>query len=274
MLYFIPTPIGNLNDISYRSLELLGTCEFVFCEDTRVCKALFALLNAKFGTKIAPSRFISLHSHNEKQVLANLDKEIFSKNVAFLSDAGMPCISDPGNVLVLYAQKNGIDYEVLSGANAALVALAASGLCEKDFVFRGFLTNKGRERQEDLKSLLDSAYPSVVYESPKRVLALVSELARLDGQREIFIIKEISKKFEKKFKGRAKELEFMLENENLKGEFTLVIAAKREAKKESICLSKSDIMALNLSTKDKAKLLARLENKGVKEFYELLSKKA
>ncbi|TQR60798.1 16S rRNA (cytidine(1402)-2'-O)-methyltransferase [Campylobacter troglodytis] len=272
MLYFIPTPIGNLGDISYRSLELLKTCELVFCEDTRVCKALFVLLNEKFGIKIAPARFVSLHSHNERQVLASLDKAIFNQNVAYLSDAGMPCISDPGLFLIRYAQQNGIDYEVLSGANAALVALAASGLCEKEFIFMGFLSSKKAQRQKELEKVLANPYPSIIYESPKRILALVSELARISPQRECFAIKEISKKFEKKFKGNAKTLAKTLENENLNGEWVLVLAAKDENadEKKGIFLSKDEIMALSLSTKDKARLLAQIEKKQTKELYHKL----
>lgn len=273
MLYFIPTPIGNLNDISQRALRILGECESVLCEDTRVCKSLFALLNAKFGTKIAPKCVLSLHSHNEKEVLANLDKGIFDENVAYLSDAGMPCISDPGVLLVRFAQENGVDYEVLSGANAALVAVAASGLCEKEFTFFGFLSNKGRERQKDIEKVLSNTYVSVIYESPKRILALVRELARLCPQRELFAIKEISKKFEKKFKGEAKTLAKALENENLNGEWVLVVASEESEKaseKKGIFLSKDEIMALNLGTKDKAKLLAKFEPKKTKEIYHQL----
>lgn len=273
MLYFIPTPIGNLNDISQRALRILGECESVLCEDTRVCRSLFALLNAKFGTKIAPKRVLSLHSHNEKEVLASLDKGFFDENVAYLSDAGMPCISDPGVLLVRFAQENGVDYEVLSGANAALVAVAASGLCEKEFTFFGFLSNKGRERQKDIEKVLSNAYASVIYESPKRILTLVSELARLCPQRELFAIKEISKKFEKKFKGEAKTLAKTLENENLNGEWVLVVAGEESEKaseKKGIFLSKDEIMALNLGTKDKAKLLAKFETKQTKEIYHQL----
>lgn len=270
MLYFIPTPIGNLSDISLRSLQILATCESVICEDTRVCKSLFALLNAKFEAQIHPKRFISLHSHNEKECVASLDKSLFENNVAYISDAGMPCISDPGIALVRWAQENGVDYEVLSGANAALVAVAASGLCEKEFIFMGFLSNKGKERQKDIQRVLANAYPSIIYESPKRILALISELANAQPQRELFAIKEISKKFEKKFKGNAQSLAKALENENLNGEWVLVVEGAKKCVQNGILLSKDDIMALSLSTKDKAKLLAKFEPKQTKEIYHQL----
>lgn len=210
MLYFIPTPIGNLSDISFRALELLKTCDLVFCEDTRVSKSLISLLNTKFHTDIHISKFIALHSHNEKEVLASIDLKIFEKNVAYLSDAGMPGISDPGKALVEFAQENNITYEILPGANAALVALVSSAFCQKEFIFIGFLANKGKERQKDIEKILNFPYPSIIYESPKRILSLVEQIMILDSQREIFLIKEISKKFEKKFKGNAKELSEIL----------------------------------------------------------------
>ena len=273
MLYFVPTPIGNLADISQRALTILGACELIICEDTRVCKALLNLLDKKypsFSILSTPKRFKALHSHNEREFFANLDKEIFAQNVAYLSDAGMPCISDPGTTLVRYAQENGVAYEVLSGANAALVAVAASGLCEKEFVFLGFLSPKAKSRQSELERALECEFTVILYESPKSILAFIKQIAKIAPEREIFAIKEISKKFEKKFKASAKALEITLSNENLNGEWCIVIAAnkaKKSAKKESICLNKSDIMALNISAKNKARLLARFGEASAKQIY-------
>lgn len=343
MLYFVPTPIGNLSDISSRALDVLKCCEIALCEDTRVCKSLFALLNDKFNAKISPKCFISLHSHNEKEILlkleeihaenhalnsaeisgnsseihtqisTNLEKihtqnssEIHTQNsakisanskhisqamksqiyalynalfvenkaVAYLSDAGMPCISDPGVNLVRFAQKFGIDYEVISGANALLVAAAASGFIEKEFIFLGFLSNTGTARKNELKKALQNEYPSIIYESPKRVKSLINDICEMDESREIFIIKEISKKFEKKWLGSAKNLRQILANTDIKGEFTLVIAPAKKPQKDSISLNKNDIISLSLSTKEKAKLLARLGEKSVKAWYDELSSEA
>lgn len=369
MLYFVPTPIGNLSDISSRVLDILKCCEIALCEDTRVCKSLFALLNDKFNAQIAPKCFISLHSHNEKEILLNLE-QIYAENlgnfgenhvlnlaenlgknyalnsanssenhalnsaeisgnsseihtqistnlekihtqnsskfhaqisanskhisqsaksqiytlynalfvenkaVAYLSDAGMPCISDPGVNLVRFAQKFGIDYEVISGANALLVAAAASGFIEKEFIFLGFLSNTGTARKNELKKALQNEYPSIIYEAPKRVKALLSDICEMDESREIFIIKEISKKFEKKWLGSAKNLRQILANADIKGEFTLVIAPAKKPQKDSISLNKNDIISLSLSTKEKAKLLARLGEKSVKAWYDELSSEA
>ncbi|EIJ6627322.1 16S rRNA (cytidine(1402)-2'-O)-methyltransferase [Campylobacter upsaliensis] len=269
MLYFIPTPIGNLSDISLRSLELLSACEIVFCEDTRVCKHLITLLNDRFKTCIKPQKILSLHTHNEKEVLEKLDLKLFEKNVAYLSDAGMPGISDPGFALIQFALKHKLSYEVLPGANAALVALVSSNLCEKEFIFLGFLANKGKERQKEMENLLLNPYPTIIYEAPTRILALVQTIAKLEPERELFAMKEISKKFQTSFRGRAEELVGELKNANLNGEWVLVVA-KSSQNFSSNSLCESDILALDLPLKVKSKLLAKMSGKNSKELYQKL----
>ncbi|ELB7666792.1 16S rRNA (cytidine(1402)-2'-O)-methyltransferase [Campylobacter upsaliensis] len=269
MLYFIPTPIGNLSDISLRSLELLSACEIVFCEDTRVCKHLITLLNDRFKTCIKPQKILSLHTHNEKKVLEKLDLKLFEKNVAYLSDAGMPGISDPGFALIQFALKHKLSYEVLPGANAALVALVSSNLCEKEFIFLGFLANKGKERQKEIENLLLNPYPTIIYEAPTRILALVQTIAKLEPKRELFAMKEISKKFQTSFRGRAEKLVGELKNANLNGEWVLVVA-KSSQNFSSNSLCESDILALDLPLKVKSKLLAKMSGKNSKELYQKL----
>ncbi|ELF1060506.1 16S rRNA (cytidine(1402)-2'-O)-methyltransferase [Campylobacter upsaliensis] len=269
MLYFIPTPIGNLGDISLRSLELLSACEIVFCEDTRVCKHLITLLNERFKTCIKPQKILSLHTHNEKEVLEKLDLKLFEKNVAYLSDAGMPGISDPGFALVQFALKHKLSYEVLPGANAALVALVSSNLCEKEFIFLGFLANKGKERQKEIENLLLNPYPTIIYEAPTRILALVQTIAKLEPKRELFAMKEISKKFQTSFRGRAEKLVEELKGAILNGEWVLVVA-KSSQNFSSNSLCESDILALDLPLKIKSKLLAKMSGKNSKELYQKL----
>ncbi|EAK0447462.1 16S rRNA (cytidine(1402)-2'-O)-methyltransferase [Campylobacter upsaliensis] len=269
MLYFIPTPIGNLGDISLRSLELLSACEIVFCEDTRVCKHLITLLNERFKTCIKPQKILSLHTHNEKKVLEKLDLKIFEKNVAYLSDAGMPGISDPGFALIQFALKHKLSYEVLPGANAALVALVSSNLCEKEFIFLGFLANKGKQRQKEIENLLLNPYPTIIYEAPTRILALAQTIAKLEPKRELFAMKEISKKFQTSFRGRAEKLVEELKGANLNGEWVLVVA-KSSQNFSSNSLCESDILALDLPLKIKSKLLAKMSGKNSKELYQKL----
>lgn len=269
MLYFVPTPIGNLNDISFRSLEILKICEIIICEDTRVCKSLISFLNSKFNIQIKPKKFISLHTHNETQFFKNITLAFFDKNIAYMSDAGMPGISDPGSSLIKYALNHNLSYEVLPGANAALVALVSSGFCKKEFIFMGFLSNKGKERQKDIEKLLDNPYPSIVYESPKRILSLIETIANLEETREIFIMKEISKKFETKLRANAKDLFEILKNTNLKGEWVVVLKEKDQEEQMNFLYEK-DILELDLPLKTKSKLLSKIYGKNSKELYKKL----
>ncbi|MBT0882231.1 16S rRNA (cytidine(1402)-2'-O)-methyltransferase [Campylobacter sp. 2018MI13] len=267
MLYFVPTPIGNLSDISYRALEVLQVCELIFCEDVRVCKALLNLLSSKYNIEFNINNFISLHSHNEKDF--DFSKIDFSKNIAYLSDAGMPCISDPGISLVNYAQENDIKYSVLPGANAAITALVASGFSDKEFIFLGFLNIK-KNRQAQIENALNQSYPTIIYEAPTRILDLVLDIAKIDEDKELFLIKEISKMYEKTYKNTAKNLANILKNENLKGEWVVVINNENSISNSNI--NSQDILNLNISLKDKAKLLSKLNGLSPKQNYENLLK--
>lgn len=265
MVYFIPTPIGNLDDISARSLKLLAICDTLFCEDTRVTKKLLSLLSQRHGLKHSIKKFISMHSHNEQAVLEALDKTLFEGNVAYLSDAGMPGISDPGATLVRYCQDNGVAYEVLPGANAALLAYVTSGIACHQFLFFGFLSHKGAERQNELFEVLNTPYTAIVYESPHRIEKLFEELAQYAPERKIFAIKEATKRYEKRFLATAQELQKLSTKANLKGEWVIVIEPEPKTSGEAI--SKEDILSLELPPKQKAKLLSKLTGLSVKEWY-------
>ncbi len=269
MLYFIPTPIGNLSDISFHSLEVLQKCELLLCEDTRVCRSLISLLNDKFKLAIKPRKILAFHTHNEKTFLQSIDTSFFEECVVYMSDAGMPGISDPGQILIEYAIKNNIQYEVLSGSNAALLAIVSSGFCHKEFIFMGFLANKSIQRKKDIAKLMLNPYPSVVYEAPTRIIDLVKEISKIDPLREIFIIKEATKKFENKFKTSAHEAVEKLQNMDLRGEWCVVVAPKLEQFYQStIC--EEDILNLDLPLKIKSKLLSKINAKSPKENYQKL----
>ena len=154
MLCLVPTPIGNLEDISQRSLRILVEAELIFCEDTRVTKKLLNLLGEKQNLDFSNKEYKSFHSHNENNILQSLTKETFTKNVVYVSDAGMPCVSDPGASLVDYCIKNDIAYDVLPGANAILTAYAMSGFPHTTFSFYGFLDHKGLSRASNLNDEL------------------------------------------------------------------------------------------------------------------------
>ncbi len=272
MLAFIPTPIGNLQDISLRSLHYLANAELIICEDTRVSKKLINLLKEKNqDIEFKKKEYISMHSHNEDELLSSLDRNIFEKEAVYLSDAGMPCVSDPGCKLVRYLQENEIEYEILPGANAALLAYAGSGFCETKFLFFGFLPHSGKKRESALREALNSGYITIIYESPHRIEKLIDELSKLSPNREIFLIKEATKKFEKKIKSTAKELKKSFKDINKKGEWVVVIDAKKE---EFNKIDIQDIIDLNIPKKKAAKLIAKISGRSTKECYnELISKK-
>ncbi len=267
MLYFIPTPIGNLEDISLRSLKLLESAKTIFCEDTRVTKKLLNLLHERNGINPKEQNFISLHSHNEKEILEKLSIDIFNEDVVYVSDAGMPCVSDPGCMLVAYAQKNDIPYEVLPGANAALLAYASSGFCQNQFLFYGFLPHKGSNRQQALHEVLYNGYVTVVYEAPHRIMKLIEQICNIDDKRELFLVKEATKMYHKHFKGSAKDILELLKIQNIKGEWVVVINSD---KKELGVITVDDILALDIPKKQASKLIAKITGKTPKQCYQEL----
>jgi len=259
LVTFTPTPIGNLDDISKRALLALQNAKIIFCEDTRVTKKLLNLLNIPLNKE-----FISMHSHNEDKVLAKLNPEILnSTDCVYVSDAGMPGISDPGAKLVKYCQENNIKYTVLPGPNAAITAFAASGF-EGDFCFFGFLPHKGNERSERLNEVINSGKIAILYESPHRIEKLLKELKSLIPENEIFLAKELTKIHETYIKGKVKEIEL----QNTKGEWVVVINTAKKNKK--LELSYEDILNLSLPPKEKSKLLAKISDKSAKEIYKEL----
>lgn len=267
MLTLVPTPIGNLEDISFRSLEALKSAELFLCEDTRVTKKLLTLLSEKYNLTFACTQFQSFHHHNQEKLLATFDITAFKeKNIVYVSDAGMPCISDPGATLVEFCIQNDIAYEVLPGANAILTAYALSGFDYAQFSFFGFLPHKGKERQNAFNKLMMSPFVAIVYESPHRLLKFLEELSVYDENRVIFLAKEITKKFQTTYKGSAKTLFEQLKKTAIKGEWVVVIEPQAQALGELITIA--DIQELQLPPKQKAKLLSKLTGRSVKEIYQ------
>lgn len=291
MFYLIATPIGNIADIGIRALSVLESCDEILCEDTRIAKKLIALLNARGLLKKADFRYTSFHSHNESLRLKGFGAEIerlgadfFSKNVAYLSDAGMPCISDPGAKLVAFLQENGLPYSAVSGACSVVLAFALSGF-EGGFSFLGFIPHKLSDKRVFLRNMLESPLHCVCFESPKRILDSLKLLCEFARERKIFIAKELSKMHEKFYFGKVGEVLARLQSENLKGEWVLVISAEQgrvgrlsdEAQNANLganqtkkSLNRFDIEALDIPPKIKAKLIARIEGCSPKECYEEL----
>jgi len=266
LLHFIPTPIGNLEDISLRSLKLLESATTIFCEDTRITKKLISLLKERhLITPTHEQKFISMHSHNEREVVSKLTPEFFyEEEVLYVSDAGMPAVSDPGCLLVNFAQEHKIPYEVVPGANAALVAYASSGFCESQFLFYGFLPHKGTNRSNALHEAMFNGFVTILYESPHRIMKLIEQICNIDPKRELFLIKEATKLYQKQFKGYAEEILEELKVQNIKGEWVVVINSD---KKELGVISVDDIVKLDLPKKQAAKLIAKITGKSPKQCY-------
>jgi len=267
MLKFIPTPIGNPQDITIRALREFEQASLFLCEDTRNTKKLLDILAQRFEFTIPNAQFLSFHEHNGKERLKEVASRLESENVVYVSDAGMPIISDPGQILVEYCQKEGIEYDILPGANALLVAYSASGFDSGKFLFWGFLPHKGSNRSSELSKVLNMQVDVILYESPHRIEKLISEIVDIDNTRELFLAKELTKKFQKYYKGTAREILDKFKTINLKGEWVVVIRAKENQDK---VLYLEDILKLDIAPKVKAKILSKLTDKTTKEWYKEL----
>ena len=267
MLTLIPTPIGNPLDITLRAMRLFEEAELFLCEDTRETRHLMHLLVERYGMRQPEGEYLSFNEHNGPQRLEEVSGKLNERRVVYVSDAGMPVISDPGQILVAYCQEHGIAYDVLPGASAVVTAYAASGFTEGRFLFFGFLPHKGKDRNRALHEALHSGYHTILYESPHRLLKLLGEIASSDPERVLFLGKELTKKFQSYYKKRADELFEIFEKEHIRGEWVVVIEAE---KKERKALYLEDILALDLPPKPKAKLLSGITGEGVKLWYERL----
>ncbi len=221
MLYIVPTPIGNLGDITLRSIETLKSVDYILCEDTRVSSKLLNHLGIK-------AKLSAFHAHNEHHRLQNhIDALKNGQNIALISDAGTPGISDPGFLLVREARKEEIELTVLPGATALIPALVASGIpCDK-FFFEGFLpVKKGRKTR--LEFLLSLNTTLVLYESPHKLIKTLGHIVEyFGGDRQISVVREISKIHEEVQTDTAENvLELYKERPKVKGEIVIIIAEK------------------------------------------------
>ncbi|MDR3162591.1 MAG: 16S rRNA (cytidine(1402)-2'-O)-methyltransferase [Helicobacteraceae bacterium] len=271
MLSFLPTPIGNLDDLSFRALEKLREAEIFFCEDTRVTKKLLFLLQSRFDVRFCESaRFIAMHSHNERMLVESLNSALLAKRCVYVSDAGMPCVSDPGAALVAFCVEHSVDYEVLPGANAAITAFAASGIESAGFLFHGFLPHKSLERKGVLTKLLQSETAVIIYESPRRITGFARLLRELEPDRRLFAVKELTKLYEKRFFGTAEQFAVTLDQLNLKGEWTIVIDRRQRAKRDQNEWLIEELLKLDAPVKPLSKILSRLTDERASLWYERL----
>lgn len=215
-LYLVPTPIGNLADMTYRAVEVLKGVDLILAEDTRTSGHL--LKHYEIGT---PAQ--SFHAHNEhKKIEEILDKLKSGKSIAQISDAGTPGISDPGFLLVREALANEIPVDSLPGATAFVPALVKSGFPCDRFVFEGFLPHK-KGRQSRIEAVKDERRTIVYYESPHRLLKALNQFQEILGNRNVSVSRELTKKFEETVTGSIAEVMSHFESKSIKGEFVIVL---------------------------------------------------
>lgn len=230
-LYVIATPIGNLGDISARARETLENADVIACEDTRVTKKLFSLLN--ISTK---KTFITLHDHNEEEQAAKLADLILleGKSVAQVSDAGSPLISDPGYKLIKHCRKEGIYVTVIPGCCALICALQLSGLPTNRFLFAGFIPNKDKARKDNFEDLKNIKATLVFYETANRIIKTLIVAGEVFGGREMAVAREITKMYEECVNGTAEELIKHFGEKEPKGEMVLMIAPAEEKQNDEV----------------------------------------
>ena len=231
-LFVVATPIGNLNDISNRALDVLRQADLIACEDTR---QTIKLLN-HFGIQKAMT---SYHEFNEEKRAAELaDKLVGNTNVALVSDAGTPAIADPGYRLVRLCRQRGIPVVAIPGPSAAVTAIAASGLPSDEFMFVGFLPAKKNARLEKLRSLANVTCTLVFYEAPHRIEAALGDLQEALGDREVCIAREITKIHEEFLFGRVSEVKTHIKP---LGEFVVVVGGATELR-EAAPLTREEVL--------------------------------
>lgn len=221
MIYFCPTPIGNLKDITARTLEVLESVDIIAAEDTRIT---LKLLN-NYGIK---KKLIIYHKFNEKEMSEHIIELAEENNIAVVTDAGLPGISDPGEVLAKRLIEENIEFQVLPGPNAALTALVLSGLNTDHFMFYGFLNSKSSQRKKELENLKDFPYTIIFYEAPHRLNATIDDIAEVFGERKMSISRELTKMYEETLRETTIYFSENFDEIKLKGEFVLVVEGKRE----------------------------------------------
>ncbi len=219
-VYLVATPIGNLEDITMRAIRTLQEVDLIACEDTRTSKVL---LNHYGITK----PLVSYHNFNERQASERIITRILEgQNVAVISDAGTPSISDPGFIIVREAIKQGINVVAIPGPAAMIMALAVSGLPTDAFIFYGFLPQTSGKRRAILESLAERRETLVFYESPYKIHRLLGEIIEVIGNRRAALCREMTKKFEEIIRGDIETIRVQLADKKVKGELTLAVQGK------------------------------------------------
>ncbi|MCB2293079.1 16S rRNA (cytidine(1402)-2'-O)-methyltransferase [Clostridium algoriphilum] len=270
-LYLVPTPIGNLKDITLRALEVLHNVDIIAAEDTRQSLKLLNHFNIK-------KPLISYHQHNEQGRSENIIEQVKEgKNIAIISDAGSPGISDPGSVIVLKCIEQMIEFEVLPGATAVITALVYSGLDTTKFIFRGFLPRENKDRKPIIDDLMNRSETLIFYEAPHRLLSTLEFLYENLGNRKISMCRELTKLYEEIIRLNLEEAIEYYKSNSPRGEYVLVVEGKSKeaieneerAKWDSLTIEEhiQKFMNEGLSKKDAMKKVAKDRDMPKSEVY-------
>lgn len=257
ILYVVATPIGNLSDISKRAIETLNSVDLIACEDTRTSSVLLKYFNIN-------KKLVSYHKFNEKgksnSLIDDLKKGL---NIALISDAGCPCISDPGAILVCDAIKNNIEVIAIPGASAFVTGLMVSGMDTSSFAFYGFLDRENKKMIDELEKIQnDSNNIAIIYESPKRIVKTLEKIKDVLDNPNVCLCNDLTKMFEKKYYGKVEEVLKELNNNSKMelGEYVLLVEKKKVKKEEDNfsmeALLIDEIIKNNCTMKDAIKIVS------------------
>ena len=267
-LYIVGTPIGNLNDISQRALNILENVSLVACEDTRQTRKIMSKFNIS-------NKLISFNKHNSSVKIPKIIKDLKEgKSIAIVSDAGIPGICDPGEEIARSVKNEGLDIICVPGACAAITALVASGLPSSSFVFEGFLPKKQIEREKILLEISKNQKTTIIYESPHRLKKLLLELNDFcGGDREIVVARELTKKFEEHVGNNINEVINFFKDKEILGEITIVVKGnKRDLIPDKLIIKKdlNDLISAGLSLSAASKYLAKKNGLKKSEIYNMI----
>lgn len=268
-LYICPSPIGNLEDITFRAVRVLKEADLIAAEDTRHTRKL--LSQYAINTPVT-----SFHQHSSPKKTEKLVSTVLAgKNIALISDAGTPAISDPGQVLIKACIDQGVEVDPLPGPCAAITALSASGFPLASFTFKGFLPRKGSDNA--VAALLAIQHPVVLYESPRRIVTLLAAIAKHMPDREIMLARELTKVHQQLMRGKAEDLLAQVEADNLeRGEYTVVLGPGQErftpAERDVLTLAQQ-FLGEGMSVRDAADRISGATGVPRREAYKLLIQK-
>ena len=269
ILYLVGTPIGNLNDISQRALNILKNVSLVACEDTRQTKKLMNKFNIS-------NKLISFNKNNSSTKITRIVKDLKDgKSIAIVSDAGMPGICDPGEDIAKSLKSQGIDIICIPGACAAITALVSSGLPSSSFIFEGFLPKKQIDREKILLEISKNEKTTIIYESPKRLKKLLMQLFEFcGGDREIIVARELTKKFEEHVGNNIEDVIDFFRGKDIIGEITIVLKgiSKKDLKIDKVTIKKdlNDLINAGLSLSAASKYLAKKNGLKKSEIYNMI----